>query len=427
LAQAILAQAATHRPARPATFQCSTMALTVTTVMLLPLAAAAAYSSAPLARTMVHSPPRSRVLQLTGNGSSIPAGGAVWPTAIYWSTVQVGTPPKDFPVAIDSGSGNLNIPNVGCKGCVTTKPNNAYDAKASSSRKNVFPFIFSNSYQTCDLKSPTATCTISGRLYKEKVSLAGLGPVDVKTGSIKTQTSNFDQFKEIDGVMGFTDGGQANVFSQLVAAGKCDNVWALCMYEGTESNGTLTIGGVDPRLSEDMAYVPDSGDFFRAVHVASIKLGSSTLQVGQSAILDTGTNVLLAPSAVYADMKKSMCADQSLAHCSDLWKNKCFALTDAQVDAYPPLTMQLDGTALEMTSRDYLLLGSPLAGSANQYCIGIRDGGSAGGSGFIIGDTTMRHYYLVFDLAKQRIGWGKVNKKTCGSVKAGLSTEEVVV
>ena len=36
-------------------------------------------------------------------------GGAVWPTAIYWTTVQVGTPARDFPVAIDSGSGDLDI------------------------------------------------------------------------------------------------------------------------------------------------------------------------------------------------------------------------------------------------------------------------------------------------------------------------------
>merc|ERR1711912_64872 len=119
--------------------------------------------------------------------------------------------------------------------------------------------------------------------------------------------------------------------------------------------------------------------------------------------------------------------DQALAHCSDLWQNECIALTDAEVDAYPALSLQLDGTTLEMSSRDYLLLGSPLAKSAGQYCIGIRDGGSAGGSGFIIGDTTMRHYYLVFDLAERRIGWGKVNKKMCGAVKAGVSNEEVVV
>jgi hypothetical protein len=55
--------------------------------------------------------------------------------------------------------------------------------------------------------------------------------------------------------------------------------------------------------------------------------------------------------------------------------------------------MQLtNGVELTMTAKDYILLGSPLASAANKYCIGIMDGGSAGGSGFIIGDTTMRNY-----------------------------------
>merc|ERR1712039_1109803 len=258
--------------------------------------------------------------------------------------------------------------------------------------------------------------TISGSLHEDKVSLAGLGPVDVKFGAITKQTTNFDQFKEIDGVMGFTMGGKSNVFSQLVAAGKGDNVWALCMHEGSKSNGTLTIGGVDPRLSSDVAYVPDAGVAFHSVSVASMKLGDKELKVGMSAILDTGTNVLLLPSSVYKEVQDSMCADTSLSHCADLWQNKCVDLTDAEVAAYPPLTMQLAGTTLDMSSADYLLKGSPLAASAGQYCLGIRNGGSAGGSGFIIGDTTMRHYYLVFDLAKRRIGWGKVNKDACGSI-----------
>jgi len=371
-----------------------------------------------LSKKHVHSPPRSRVQALlTGNGSSIPANGAVWPTAIYWTKVQIGTPPVDFPVAIDSGSGDLDVSGKGCKGCVTTQPNVAYDHTKSSTSRRAFPFAFSNTYQTCDLQDPTAACTISGPLFKDAVSLAGLGPVEVTVGSIGYQTGNFDQFKEIDGVMGFTMGTSKNVFASLVAAGKADNVWAMCMYEGQVSNGTITIGGVDPRLSDDVKYVDDTQfQGFHSVEVASLQLGTTTIPVGKAAILDTGTNVLLAPKSVISGLSKAMCADSSLAHCADLWSNQCVDLTDAEVAAYPALSMSVgQGVTLHMSSQDYLLRGSPLAKVAGQYCIGIRDGGDAGG-GFIIGDTTMRNYYLVFDLAEKKIGWGKVNKDMCGSI-----------
>lgn len=70
-------------------------------------------------------------------------------------------------------------------------------------------------------QDPTAVCTITGKLYTDEVSLAGFGPVSMGLGSITKQTSNFDQFKVIDGVMGFTQGGKEDVFAQLVAAGKC--------------------------------------------------------------------------------------------------------------------------------------------------------------------------------------------------------------
>ena len=398
-------------------FAASCLALATST------ASAGQVATVQLSKHMVDSPPRSVMYSRLTNGSSIPAGGSVWPTAIYWTTVEVGTPKKTFPVAIDSGSGDLDISGAGCDGCPTTAPNNQYDHSASSSSAVAFPYVFSNSYQTCDLKNPTAVCTISGKLYKDQVTLAGIGPVTVTLGSISKQTTNFDQFKRIGGVMGFTQGGKEDVFASLVAAGKCDNVWAMCMYEGKKSNGTITIGGVDKRLSNGtVQYVPDVGFGFHSVQVDSITLNtagggtSPSISVGSAAILDTGTNVLLAPSSVMSSLQSAMCSDSSLSQCKALWQNECVELTDEEINAYPSLTMKLDGVNLDMSARDYLLLGSPLATKQDQYCLGIRDGGSAGGSGFIIGDTTMRNYYLVFDLEGKKIGWGRVNKDNCGSV-----------
>lgn len=346
---------------------------------------------------------------------SIPAGGDVWPVAIYWVNVSVGTPPKSFPVAIDSGSGDLDIPDVSCDGCV---PGPTYDASKSSTSQTGKPATFSNTYQTCDLKDPTAPCTIAGNVYSDEVTLAGYGPVRVSFGSITSQTSNFDQFQTIDGVIGFTGGGDQDVFTQLVNAGFCDNIYGLCMNVGSVSNGTLAIGGVDDRLADgDIEYVPNAGLGFSAVTVGALSLGGIEINYGKSAILDTGTNVLLLPSTLMTQLEDAMCADDTLTSCSDLWDGTCLDFSDDEVDAYPDLAMKLDNNVtLTMTARDYILRGSPLASTPSQYCIGIKDGGSAGGSGFIIGDTTMRHYYLVFDRVNDRIGWGPVNTETCGSI-----------
>ena len=226
-------------------------------------------------------------------------------------------------------------------------------------------------------------------------------------------------------------------------------VWAICFHEGSTSNGTLTVGGVDDRLASGIInYVADAGvnangDGFHSVNVHAVVLGSNTSSAApsavriptrsasrssvapsdlpQAAILDTGTNILLLPDYLIASLESSMCADESLVGCSDLWManggSGCVSLNDEEVAAYPPLSLELDGgLMLDMTADDYLLLGSPLAEpGSGQYCLGIKVGDASYG-GFIIGDTTMRHYYLVFDYTNRQIGWGDVNTGTCGSV-----------
>ena len=162
---------------------------TRTMLLLLTAAAGGVKHSVHLNRHVIDAPPRSAFLARRGNGSSIPAGGSIWPTGVYWAMLQVGTPPQNFPAAIDSGSGDLDIAGKGCVGCVTTPPNNRYDPSISSTSSTpaLPPFSFSNTYETCDLKHPTKPCTIAGKLYHDQVSFAGLGPVQVKLGSIQQQ------------------------------------------------------------------------------------------------------------------------------------------------------------------------------------------------------------------------------------------------
>lgn len=44
---------------------------------------------------------------------------------------------------------------------------------AAASSLNVECRLVFERYQTCDLKDPTAVCTITGKLFTDKVSLAG--------------------------------------------------------------------------------------------------------------------------------------------------------------------------------------------------------------------------------------------------------------
>lgn len=392
-------------------------------------------------RRLAHTAPRVA----SAPADEVTMGGGVYPQAVYWTYLEVGTPPVQAPVIFDTGSPFLNVEAVGCEGCLHTPPNAPYDPSTSStsrpytatpsawSRENGVadaagshePDTWDVAYKTCDARHPMESCTMGGRLFTDKVSLAGFGPVDVVLGTIDEQSSNINPLQEVTGLMGIMPPSpkyaNRHVFTQLVAAGACRSIFGMCLNDGATSHGTLTVGGVDQRLaSGPIEYVPDlrpditTGPRF-GVHVARIDLDGFELAWNGTGLLDSGTNILILPSALFAQARDAMCGHPFRPHCESLWRGECAAMSDREIDEYPTLQFGLDGTTIAMSSRDYLLLGSPLADTEDQRCLGISDGGAL----FLFGDTTFRNYYVVHDLERQRIGWGRVNRETCGSLDAG--------
>mmetsp|Transcript_15712 Transcript_15712/g.38754 ORF Transcript_15712/g.38754 Transcript_15712/m.38754 type:complete len:424 (+) Transcript_15712:41-1312(+) len=401
-------------------------------------AKAAGFASVSVARRQgIASPLSARLMErerqvLLREGSGPHSGatnGSIWPVAIYWTKIAIGTPPKMFPVAIDSGSGDLDIQGPNCANCPKDYPNNVYNPSESTTSKHIFPYYFSNTYQTCDLSDPSAPCTISGKLFADSVSFADIDAVQVKLGAITKQTSNFNQFQDICGVMGLLGSSTSNVFQSMVKAGVVEsNVWAICLSQGSEGNGTLTFGGIDERLyNGTVGYTPNTGGMFYAMELSGgVQINGVPVDstVGQKeAILDSGTNVLLLPTSDFQNTKKvflNSCDPNNNWHgvCdvdadATLFDNKCFEFSEEQIAAFPIITIAAKGVNLTMHGADYLLPSDPRAKSSKELCLGIRP--SSAGL-FIVGDNTMQNYYVVFDNEKQQIGWAPVNAKACGSV-----------
>jgi hypothetical protein len=301
-----------------------TMATTPLLLLLVASGALAAPLQQPQPRLEGHSVPLSKLTSQGvpaalrsnnggPNGSSFPTGGNVWPVAIYWITIEVGTPPKPFPVAIDSGSMTLDIQGPGCENCPKFKPNNAYKPSASSTSKPCnflscqLPRNFSNSYQTCDLANPDAVCTIKGANYEDAVSIGQLGPVPVTFGAITEQTSNFDQFNNVCGVVGLAGrAGKGNVFESLRKGGFIkQDMFGMCLAAGSTSNGTFTVGGLDSRLFKgEFSWAKNvGGGGLYEMPISSISLGGQPVHTTSTAILDSGTNVLLVPTPIFSSFR----------------------------------------------------------------------------------------------------------------------------
>merc|ERR1711920_465772 len=131
------------------------------------------------------------------------------------------------------------------------------------------------------------------------------------------------------------------------------------------STGSLTIGGVDMRLVDGpIKYVENVGLGLEdrneyAVNVSRVLFGETAFESGHVAVLDSGTNILLLPTEMRNAVKAWMSADSSLPFVKELWNHTCQAMTLEQIDMYPHIKIELlEGVVLEMSPRDYVLLGS---------------------------------------------------------------------
>jgi hypothetical protein len=94
---------------------------------------------------------------------------------------------------------------------------------------------------------------------------------------------------------------------------------------------------------------------------------------------------------------------------AELFGGKC-AETDAS--QWPTISIVLDGATLSLPPAAYLLpaaqgvtLGTALADAT--MCLGIINTGRGPSAMFILGDTVLSQYYVVYDRRQSRVGWAK--------------------
>jgi hypothetical protein len=374
--------------------------------------------------------------------------GNILPVGIYWMSVYIGTPPQHFSAAVDSGSGDLIVPSADCTGC---HPENtgeyAPDASTTSQRvpcsqssiKCYSPCsssspncTFSNTYETCNLTAPQQPCTVSGPLYYDSFTLGGLQGKTV-FGAIEYQTSNFQQFFDIDAVIGFIPyasswNGQSP-FQTLVDDGEIANIYAMCM--SPNDGGVITLGGVDDTLrSGDFQYTPQVPGFAYEIKLLNLQVGSQLLGVGaftSKLIIDSGTNVLLQRHQNFVRIQSAliqqMCTPPNVFtgpgvcdNNNDFFDQVCYAYTPAQIAQFPPISLIVDNATLTMAGADYVVEN----GTSGYFCFGVKDTGDFGLD--IIGDVVMQNYYVSFDNVNRVLGWAPVNKDNCMKVKNSLTT-----
>lgn len=313
--------------------------------------------------------------------------------AQYYAEISIGTPPQKFQVIYDTGSSNLWVPEKGCVNCGIGFLNkkNKYDKDVSTS------YVVDGS----DFSIRYGSGAVSGKYAQDTVTLADDIAIpnqkfasihDAKGMGIAYTLSHFD------GIAGLafdaiSVGGATTIFHNAIEQGLVEK-GMFAFYLGDSMDGELTFGGYDEdKFTGDLTWVKLSEATYWKINIGGIKIGSYSSEATDG-IVDSGTSLLVGPTAAVAEIGKAVGAIRTLTG--------QFTIDCDKVSSIPDITFTIDG-------KDYTVAGSKLVIQSTGMCLFAMMGADfkEPGPKWILGDVFMRPWYTVFDYENEQVGFAK--------------------
>lgn len=387
-------------------------------------------------------------LPLGGNGSPTD-------TALYYTEIGLGTPPKDYYLQVDTGSDIMWVNCAGCENCPKKSDLGVelrlYDLKGSTTGKLL----------TCDQDfcietfNPTgckvgAMCPYQVTYGDGSSSLGYFVSDNIQlnraSGNLQTTPMNGSvafgcgakqsgqlgtSAQALDGILGF---GQANssMISQIASAGKVKKMFAHCL-DGTNGGGIFAIGQlVQPKLNST-PMVPNQAHY--NVNLKTVKVGRDLLQIstdvldsdaGTSMVIDSGTTLAYLADELYNPLIEKVLASQPNLKLHTVEQQfTCFQFTENVDDGFPAVTFGFENSlSLTIYPREYLFQIRD-----DVWCVGWQNSGMSkdGKEMNLLGDMVLSSKLVLYDLENQTIGWTEYNCSSSVKVKDGQSGSEYLI
>ncbi|GLB45979.1 putative peptidase A1 family protein [Lyophyllum shimeji] len=306
-------------------------------------------------------------------------------TGAYHPTIKgkrpSGPPPVSFTVDFDTGSSDLFLPAQTCQ--VNCEGHIAYDTDASSTARNL--------NRTFSLSFGDGS-TVHGNQFTDTVIIANLTATNQTVGAASRYSTGFaiDQFPP-DGLMGMAFPQISNfpanpVFQTLIAEDK--TTARQFAFKLTNSGSELFLGGADnSQFIGSLSINPVVQEGFWQVSLDAVNVNGAAAVVAQSAIIDTGTTLVLgnwnSVSAVYAAIPGSQAATSTIG--PGFFTFPC--------DSDLSISLTFGGKAFAISPSTFNL---GLAAPGSSDCVG---GIAAIKENFwIVGDVFLQNVYTVFDV-----------------------------
>ncbi|CAL1588822.1 unnamed protein product [Knipowitschia caucasica] len=319
--------------------------------------------------------------------------------AQYFGSISIGSPPQEFTVLFDTGSSNLWIPSIHCSFFdVACWFHHRYNAKKSSTYV-VNGTQFSIRY---------GRGSLSGFISEDTVSVAGLLVPKQQFGEAVKQPGITFAVARFDGILGMaypsiSVAKVTPVFDSAMAAKSLpQNVFSFYISRDPQAavGGELILGGTDPQhYTGELHYVNVTRKAYWQIQMSGISIGNqlTLCKVGCQAIVDTGTSLIVGPSAEVRALHKAIGAVPLIMG--------EYIIDCKKVPDLPVVTFNIGGIMYNLTGNDYVMKESQKGVSICLSGFMAMDIPPPAGPLWILGDVFIGKYYTVFDRSSDRVGF----------------------
>ncbi|KAF8369591.1 hypothetical protein HHK36_032387 [Tetracentron sinense] len=401
-----------------------------------------------------------RILQGSNGVVDFPVDGSSDPylVGLYFTRVQLGSPPRDFYVQIDTGSDLLWVSCNSCNGCPKSSglkiELNSFDPSSSSTASLVScsDEMCTLAVQTSDSQcsaennqcaysfqygdgSGTTGYYVSDMLYFDTIlgeSMTANSSSSIVFGCSNYQSGDLTKTdRAVDGIFGFGQQG-LSVISQLSSRGVTPKVFSHCLKGGSNGGGILVLGEIVEPSIVYSPLVPSQPHY--NLNMQSIAVNGQILPIdpavfatssNQGTIVDSGTTLAYLAGEAYDIFVNAITAavSQSVTPLhSD--GNHCYIISGSVDEIFPPVSLNFEGSAsMILKPGEYLLLMGSSAGTS-RWCIGfqrVQDQGIT-----ILGDLVLKDKIFIYDLVRQRIGWANYDCSLAVNVSATSGKDQFI-
>ncbi|KAI3916985.1 hypothetical protein MKW98_016719 [Papaver atlanticum] len=209
----------------------------------------------------------------------------------------------------------------------------------------------------------------------------------------------------VDGILGFGQHGMS-IIHQLSSRGITPRVFSHCLKGTGRGGGVLVLGEV---VAEGIVYSPvvPSQRLYNldlqsiAINGLLVPIDPAVFSNGQGTIVDSGTTLAHLPEEAFDPFVNAIKKEANVL----LPKPGLFKFCGG------------GGATMVLRPQDYLVQTS---GHQGEWCVGFQKGELQGQRITILGDLVLKDKVIIYDLARQRIGW--VNYDCSQSVNVTLGS-----